>query len=118
MSMEFRIKIHSIVITLSIFVFALIAVVVEIPNTVENVLAQQPERSSQQSEEEEGVRDLDRDRTPQVEEQRSSLERYNKQSEEEEGDRDIDRLERYSQQSEEEEGVRDLDRDRTPQVEE
>ena len=72
-------KIHSIVITLWIFASALI-VVVEMPSTFENVLAQQLEgnqqyrsiSSSQQSSSEDGIRESDR--TPEVEEQRNSLE--------------------------------------------
>ena len=99
--MEF--KIHSIVITLSIFAFALIAVV-EMPSTFENVLAQQREgnqeyssiSSSQQISSEDGVRESDR--TPEVQEQRNSLDRSSQQIDE--GD------------------DRDLDRDRTPEVEE
>ena len=45
--MESKIKIHSIVIILTIFVSALIAIV-EIPNIFENVLAQQQLEDSQQ----------------------------------------------------------------------
>jgi hypothetical protein len=77
-------RIYSIVVTLSIFVFALIAVV-EMPSTFENVLTQQPEgsqqysssSSSQQRSTEDSLRDLDRsieqseveylDRTPEFE---------------------------------------------------
>ena len=96
-------KIHSIVITLWIFASALI-VVVEMPSTFENVLAQQLEgnqqyrsiSSSQQSSSEDGIRESDR--TPEVQEQRNSLDR--------------------SSQQIEEDGDRDLDRDRTPEVEE
>jgi hypothetical protein len=82
--MEPNIRIYSIVVTLSIFVFALIAVV-EMPSTFENVLTQQPEgsqqysssSSSQQRSTEDSLRDLDRsieqseveylDRTPKFE---------------------------------------------------
>ena len=74
--MESKIKIYSIVITLSIFVFALIAVG-EIPNMFENVLAQQqPEgsqqdrssSSSQQRSSEDSLRDLERRSSEQSEE--------------------------------------------------
>jgi hypothetical protein len=129
--MEF--KIHLIVITLSIFAFALIAVV-EMPSTFENVLAQQREgnqeyssiSSSQQISSEDGVRESDR--TPEVQEQRNSLDRSSQQMDEGD-DRDLDRdrtpegeeqrnsLDRSSQQIDEGDD-RDLDRDRTPEVEE
>src|SRR5918994_5108139 len=108
--MEF--KIHLIVITLSIFVSALIAVV-EMPNVFEYALAQQQPRYTQQDnsnqnsdnfigiqeEERSGVerdsqdlpdRDLDRDRTPEGEEQRNSLDRSSQQIAEDD-DRDLDR---------------------------
>ena len=117
--MEF--KIHLIVITLSIFVSALIGVV-EMPNVFEYALAQQQPRDTQQDnsnqnsgknfigiqeEERSGVerdsqdlpdRDLDRDRTSEGEEQRNSLDRSSQQIAEDDD--------------------RDLDRDRTPEVEE
>jgi hypothetical protein len=61
--MESKIKIHSIVIILTIFVSVLIAIV-EIPNIFENVLAQQQLEDSQQV-----SSNSDRDRTSVEEEE-------------------------------------------------
>ena len=62
--MESKIKIHSIVIILTIFVSVLIAIV-EIPNIFENVLAQQQLEDSQQQ----VSSNSDRDRTSVEEEE-------------------------------------------------
>ena len=65
--MESKIKIHSIVIALSIFAFALIAVV-EMPNIFENVLAQQPEEEQQVPEVEIGGEPIIEQQAPEEEE--------------------------------------------------
>jgi hypothetical protein len=57
--MEPKVKIYAIVITLSFFVSAALIAVVEVPNTLENVLAQQLEDSQ------EGSSNEDIDRTSQ-----------------------------------------------------
>jgi hypothetical protein len=72
--MKSKIKIHSIVIALSIFVSAALIIVAEIPNIFENVLAQQLEDSQEGSSE-------DIDRTSQ-EEPRDNPERSSQQGQE------------------------------------